>query len=766
MDERRFDDLTRRLAAIGQGRASRRAILRAVGLGVVGAAGSAVLAVPRSAGGIAARQEIEITVAAEGAATPEPPSVQSRPHGAPSPARLAADLQYDVERIFRFVRDEVRYDPYAGVLRGPTGTLWGLAGNAADQAVLLAALLKETLVETRFVVGALDDATADRLLAASRRDEATVRADAARVMGLSNPGAAPISPPPLTAEQRAEADRLVAEGTALVEAARTQVASTVRTIEDALKSAGVNLPPAAVELPERERRQHVWLQYADGPEWIDLAPSFPDAEPGDAPAEVADTLAELPDDLFHRVTILAVAEVVAGGALARQEVLRYSARSADLAGIPLTLMHITPQMLQAVGAAVGGALEGTVQYEPYLLAGTTGEVGTRLTFGRGGGVLAAFGDGGLPEGEAVAEWLEVEVAAPDRPLRRVVREVFDRIGPERRAAGDVDATSIAPIELTDIGEGEPGYLPLMALTRILVAGHDVPGGYFAQDYAVPDAEADLALPLYGHHYARAGLAIDRLPQIGHRLFLDAPNVTAQVLAPRLGDDGSVQGEATLDLIHQALAAAPTGQAEPGSQPRLYAGILNQVAEQTLVEAGARRAAEIGQPVSVASVGKVFEAAGQQGVPIRTLLPGTGDPAPAVSPAAGTRIAEALAAGYVVVAPGRAVVIDGREVVGWWQVDPATGEAFDVLENGRGAALLGPMNEDAVPRVVIVVRNAPVYKKVGACAVAAGIGTGMALGGFGVAAAGLATGNNAVAAVFGGVATGGSGLALGALLCLS
>jgi len=57
----------------------------------------------------------------------------------------------------------VKYDPYPGVLRGAQGTLWSKAGNAADQAVLLAALLAEALVPTRFVIGSLDDAAVTQL---------------------------------------------------------------------------------------------------------------------------------------------------------------------------------------------------------------------------------------------------------------------------------------------------------------------------------------------------------------------------------------------------------------------------------------------------------------------------------------------------------------------------------------------------------------------------------------------------------------------------
>src|SRR5262245_43116669 len=73
-------------------------------------------------------------------------------------ADLAASLAYDVERIHRFMAEEIRYEPYVGVLRGAAGTLAAGAGNSADQATLLAALLSASGLRTRFATGELDDA--------------------------------------------------------------------------------------------------------------------------------------------------------------------------------------------------------------------------------------------------------------------------------------------------------------------------------------------------------------------------------------------------------------------------------------------------------------------------------------------------------------------------------------------------------------------------------------------------------------------------------
>ncbi|MEW6356728.1 MAG: hypothetical protein AB1696_10400 [Planctomycetota bacterium] len=65
----------------------------------------------------------------------------------------AKDLKYDQDDIFAFAKDQVRHESYDGCLRGAVGTLWGGAGNDVDQAVLLAALLRECGEKVRFVRG-------------------------------------------------------------------------------------------------------------------------------------------------------------------------------------------------------------------------------------------------------------------------------------------------------------------------------------------------------------------------------------------------------------------------------------------------------------------------------------------------------------------------------------------------------------------------------------------------------------------------------------
>jgi len=57
-------------------------------------------------------------------------------------AETSRGLDYSWARCYLFVRDHIRFTPYPGILRGPERTLLDREGNAADQALLLVALLR------------------------------------------------------------------------------------------------------------------------------------------------------------------------------------------------------------------------------------------------------------------------------------------------------------------------------------------------------------------------------------------------------------------------------------------------------------------------------------------------------------------------------------------------------------------------------------------------------------------------------------------------
>jgi hypothetical protein len=94
----------------------------------------------------------------------EPSSLPREPSGedrsaAPEGELIAAirdrarGLGNDPVRIYEWVRNEIRFEPYLGVRKGAAGTLFERSGNDADQAALLVALLRAADIPARYIHG-------------------------------------------------------------------------------------------------------------------------------------------------------------------------------------------------------------------------------------------------------------------------------------------------------------------------------------------------------------------------------------------------------------------------------------------------------------------------------------------------------------------------------------------------------------------------------------------------------------------------------------
>ena len=85
-----------------------------------------------NAADLAATQDVQIT-----------PEIQA----------LAASLSYSPAKIFQYVSQNIKFEPYYGSLKGTMGTLYAKAGNATDQSSLLIALLRASNFPARYVKG-------------------------------------------------------------------------------------------------------------------------------------------------------------------------------------------------------------------------------------------------------------------------------------------------------------------------------------------------------------------------------------------------------------------------------------------------------------------------------------------------------------------------------------------------------------------------------------------------------------------------------------
>jgi hypothetical protein len=333
-----------------------------------------------------------------------------------------------------------------------------------------------------------------------------------------------------------------------------------------------------------------------------------------------------------------------------------------------------------------------LNHVPALIVGNQSVEGKPVTFATGGGALGALGvDGdasGPAEGDTLGEWLEIELKTPQGE-RRILREIFDRVGYAQRQVATVDPAAVAPVELVEAGEGAGTFLPLTAVWSIGVVSGMVPDAYFGEALQSGDQLADLSRVVHTFHYGRDVTNQSKMGATGYRAYRNEPNVTAFIVAKTAAADAATE-TATFDILHRSSAVRPlAGVSAPiGPHPLLVDGVLAHVIERAMVEVGAVMPAELALPAgSSTGVGRVFEEATRQGIGTVVLQPGEADPTKlAIGEGARARIAEALAAGLVVIVPEQPVALGGKERVGWWLVDPTTGATQDQLHDGRGITM--------------------------------------------------------------------------------
>ncbi len=456
----------------------------------------------------------------------------------------------------------------------------------------------------------------------------------------------------------------------------------VTTITDALATAGVPVPATTDDLPRMEQVQHIWVQAQQGVDWVDLDPTLVGAQVGQTGATPVTTdLATLPDELRHRVEFRVTAEQISGTGVTQDVILAYIDFADQLGGMPMALLHETPDGLAGIGVSIGSALAGTAQYQPIIQVGDSAHVGqVGLAFPTGdGGVLSGLGSG-QRDGEATAEWLEVVTVAPDGGSSTSRRVLFDRIGADVRAAGPIDVTDLPAPEMVQLEPDGPAEFPALRVLHFLAVATGSTSPSIFSDLDTTDQSA-WPLHVTGHlyHLARdAANALVAAPQ-GVRLFHDAPNIVRFSVEPVAGVTDGAYATA-MDILHRSFHALPVTGATAALPPSVVAGVLSHALERVAFGGAAA------DPSADVSVGAIFDLAAAQGCdPGHRPDDPIGDLAwPA---AAMATLGAALAAGLVVITPERPVAIGGQQRIGWWTFDPSSGAVADQLDDGRGAAML-------------------------------------------------------------------------------
>lgn len=632
---------------------------------------------------------------------------------------LALEMAFEApEDIAAFVAEEVAFEAYGGLLRGPQGTLVAGAGNALDQSVLLARLLTDAGYEARVALGALDEDDARRLVL--RMFEAAGSADSER-------GAA------AGATDDAEDARVLARITGAdvgrVEASLGALATLhpddvpdyraageARTlVVSALQGAGIGLGSDAMAALLDETRPYAWVEYRlfeDEP-WSEAHPAFGGS---DAPTLVAERHIDgvVPDELLHKVRIEVTLERKRGEEFSTVALMEpWERPAANLLGVPIEVGNVpvgegADVSLVELGTSLaevaffvptlnGSVAPGAQAFDTMgnvvppdaaasAMAGvfqTAAEKTNAAT-----SALGALG-GGPADDEPfalTAQWVDYVLVAPGGAETRYRRFVFDRRTPEARAAGGPEL-----LGQETLLEGILSQQTMMVVTGALDAG------YVAQELgqqalgsleileALRDAPVD----------DTASVLVERLADVQVK---DALGLIASFDLVGASDGGvAYRAAPSVVVLRQAVTPGETPSGAFGVDIVANARRILRL-EDSVVRHDAERAILAGAWETRVE-GSYVERFGNPSQGTYAAFAGAGPGAAVVAPydvegleglTGREEVAAAMPALRRDVERGYAVVLPSARATGvsdlaWWRVDPATGETLGVGADGRGTA---------------------------------------------------------------------------------
>lgn len=479
-------------------------------------------------------------------------------------------LEYEPEKAFEFVRDEIGFDPYVGILRDAEGTLGGGAGNAYDKSLLLKRLLDDMGFDTRLVFGELDEENARSLLTQvlAAQDEPYELWPLASMAGLSD-----------EIQNR------------MLDRARRDYQWLTSALDDA--DYFDRTPSSPYTLP----RAHVWVQARIGSDWDDLDPSFAGAEIGQSFADVQRYSADAEEDARHSVKIAVVAEQVTDDGLKEQVLLEHKMVAANATNRRIYLTFAPTN--SSMGGALGDALRMAMELKPVLVI--DGEYVSGDVIPGIGAPSSAAGDFFYGDRSSNLSALYVDVtvgvAGTDQSSSRGV--MLDRLPSSVRRGDAPKADDLKPMESDD---DYPVFLKTIQQVVVSNGGRNPRldaealglAIYYTGEYLFEPGYAD-DLPLDSLLWPAA---IFRSAQIGvneqlmrtslndggnARFFIGEPRVYLYGLSFRGLDDEAELGM-SIDLLHDPIhVATRDGEGRATQQRRIWHGVIQSSFENTVIE---------------------------------------------------------------------------------------------------------------------------------------------------------------------------------------
>ena len=623
------------------------------------------------------------------------------------------------EALFHWVRNHTCLLPYIGSLRGSTGTLMDRMGNSLDRSLLLLKFLEIAGYRARLAHALLTEIMAEELqtkITPIHRNFAVQKSEALKDIFPQMESSAELLNIDLS-KLRNDLDSVSRhsqqEQKNAFQRAAVQSQMLVSLIGDFLVPNNIKRKHNTEALQD-----HWWVQLDTDEGWIDLDVSSLDGKVGSVITKAEETysLDEIEEDFTHFVKIRIICEQWTEEGIEEHTVLEHLLNPLELFGIPIVLHHHPtnwPEDIDFSGDTDSVQRFKTIVLEqrewmPILSIGNEqisefcfnekGEIIEGSSKEASGGVRdvsrgllsALAGEEKQAEKEAIlaAEWIEYEIHIPGRPPSFTRREVFDLIGPAARTSGQTikpqisDAQKLqtgfnllANIEiLPSICQLSSQYIGWMMMQRLhenlLIMINDLKEGRLVTFdeilYFVQGAIESIQGPLYSWALLRHDCS-----QLNRDMFLDSVNIVN--LRTRFIEDKEDRliSQRIFDIVSNDVAIRVREKDDAAS--RLYQGVVDTVVENLAIS----KFSPYENTSELMALSKDFDIKWTSIRNPRELKLTEKDwPKDVLA-----RIEMDLDAGYIVVIPEKQLMIENKPRLGWWRVNPNTGETVGVMDTG-------------------------------------------------------------------------------------
>lgn len=606
------------------------------------------------------------------------------------PEKWLEGLNYDADEVLAAVSEQITFQPYAGVLRGVTGTLRSRAGNSCDQSLLLAYLLKSAGYDARIAKGTLQDSDIDRLLDAIGSGRSAESLD--------------YMLPAIEREFGSDAIQAQRNFDWADSKLASRADSAANFLLQTLAEAGIEMKPHDITaMLKSDTREYFWVQHRDGPAdpWLDAHPAFGKSSPPTSIRAEEYFVDSIPEKYQHRLTLTAQLDQRFGDKSQTHSLMDpYSRPIANLDGVAISYRNHPNGLTAATTNDMSRAISDTVVLIPTL---NNAMAPGAMAFDYKGRVVdpIVLSSGATALFATLADRMEQATSTvqnPDDPQDIVVLESMwleFQFNSPNDTETRVRRYILPPRDSSQLTKEELHWNLITEHTYVVNSGNH-PIEYLADRYLVTGIASGAWYTALAHKFTRPHAATplptttvpqDFAPLSVYRFMDEYPGASAMtvfrqsanLVGIRRGFRNADIAFLGVDVIANGMVHSTNkdGKIWQDSESALRRGVWDTAVEAIPVQSISANIVRSSNAIDV------LQSAIAQDIDLRVIKPQRlADLEQIDLPVEATvSMRDDLTNGYAIVVPTR--LPEGSAMTAWWRINPETGESLGITADGYG-----------------------------------------------------------------------------------